>query len=244
MKCLITKLDAVVDDNTLPSLTGMIATVNTIGFAGRKREISLFSNPNVFENGTITVKTLDGSNMLSTSSDFSNPTNEITFSNFYPSTFKFLYLLEGEFKLYITTTNISGITLVDGGSEIPHPVSFNIDVFKYTNLERLTANYAGGVTGLIENLPSSMTTISLMSTNVTGNIVSLGKCLSLSSLRVYRTSGLTGDIADLAQAMFDNGRISGSMSATVYGSSITVNGEGITSGSKTVTFSSSGYTIS
>lgn len=243
-KCLLTKLDVVVNDNNLPYIDRMKMAVNTIGATEAKRVIMLYSNPNVFENGTITVKTLDDSKMLSVNSDFSNPTNEVTFKNFYTSTFKFLYFLEGSFSISVTTTNLSGIELGSGGSEITHPVSFNIDAFKYTGLEILRANYAGGVTGKIENIPCSIKEISLMSTNVEGDIISLGNCLNLTNIRVYKTKHLTGDIANLAQAMYDNGRVSGNMTVRVYDSAITINGEYTAfQSTQNIVFSESGYEV-
>lgn len=97
-----------------------------------------------------------------------------------------------------------------------------------------------GITGDISVFSSftSLQTLSLNLTNITGSINNLPK--SLTSLEVYGTA-ITGDIKTLADNHITAGRTSGTL--TIQGNGIVQNNGVAFTGTKTITFSGGSYVI-
>lgn len=61
---------------------------------------------------------------------------------------------------------------------------------------------------------TTLTNLTLERTNCEGSILNLGKCTSLGTLYLFASTSVTGNPDDLADAMYANGRVSGTMTFT------------------------------
>ena len=83
-----------------------------------------------------------------------------------------------------------------------------------------------------------------MSTNITGHLKSLAYCLNIERIDLYYTTTVIGSIEEIADAQYNSGRRTGTLTITCNGV-ITYEGNSIPNGTaKIITYSNSGYTVS
>lgn len=121
---------------------------------------------------------------------------------------------------------------------------------KLTSLEKLSLDFQLMLEGNINDFStyagrSNIKEIYLGNCkNLTGDIVTaFANCTSLTKLTVENLNQVKGAISELAQAQVNNGRTSGTLAIVGYAPQIVPNPGSIPS-AKTITFTSSGYTIS
>lgn len=144
------------------------------------------------------------------------------------------------------------VTQIKAGAAL----SLNIEELEYcTGLTRIAVKYAhgdlyylrnlplstmveiqgGGLFGDIKYIPSTAVKLYMSNNqNITGDISSLGKCVSLTILRINYSS-VYGSLEGLAAAQVANGRVSGDISPQVIGSKVTYQGSTLSS-HKTIKF--------
>lgn len=133
-------------------------------------------------------------------------------------------------KFYFENSTIKGsLKSLENSKELLYELDF-IDTKSHGNLN-------------IDDLPDEMPVFGYFASSdpsIGGDIIKFKNSLQLDTLDVVG-SVITGELNDLAQAQYDNGRTSGSI--VVYGNDIiTHNGTGFV-GSKTITFNKGGYVI-
>lgn len=234
--CLVTKLNATVNDDSLEKLgvvkLHIVTTTDGSNAPGANISyiISYAERPN-------TVFTIVGNGYFTDSTGAENyGKSKITTA----SEGKLFFSKNSEFDLEIS--NKYKVKQLLGGNGISP--SCALSVLKYlTSITQITL--VSTSTGDIKEL-SGLTTLTSLSltyaTNVTGDIKNLGGLVLLTNLGLYGTS-CYGEINELASAMVASGRTSGTLTIVCGNSDITYNGESV-SYSKTVTFTAEGYTVS
>lgn len=100
------------------------------------------------------------------------------------------------------------------------------------------------VTGNIEAFKDSslLTSLVLFNTDCSGDIGTLGKLTSATRIMFRNSSKVEGEVTDLLDSLFENGKVSGAITISIDGTSATYNGQRV-SANISATFSSSGWTI-
>lgn len=180
------------------------------------------------------IKVIGGANMLSLSSDLSNPTNEVTFSL---GERKAVYLADGDYYISVYNKNELEIFLLNGNLE------FNLEEIAYLNrcfsFKLGETDYS--IYGNIEVLKYLQ-----RYEGVTENWYSDGNSITMELFQNDNTN-IYGEILDFAKGLFD--RLGGSKLNTfvIYlrpAQNCTVNGIDIPGNRLcTITYTSTGFTI-
>lgn len=223
MKCLVTKIKASMSSKL--SKLGEIKTKsnarNNIGFYlkvyGSKSDNCVISANVLSEGATIGGATnIDGSTQWTTS-------------------------IVGTEPIEISWNKYKTEAIYGGGYNISDLKSESLKSVQYI----VTANIDAAIIGNIEDcyLPNLIALDIEYESGVYGNISSLGISYKIELMKLTNTS-ITGNIEELAQKMFENGRTSGRLEIKCN-NYLTLNGSLVGNGtSKTINFSTSGWTVS
>lgn len=233
--CLVTKLNATVNDDSLEKLgvvkLHIVTTTDGSNAPGANISYIIYyaERPN-------TVFTIVGNGYFTDSTGAENYGKSKTTT---ASEGKIYFSKNSEFDLEIS--NKYKVKQLPSGNGISR--SCNIAVLKHLiGLTDLSIEVAS--TGDIKELSglTNLTKIYLNgATNITGDIKNLGNLILLGTLDLYGTS-CYGEINELASAMVASGRTSGTLTVVCGNSDITYDGQSV-SYSKTVTFTAEGYTV-
>lgn len=184
-KCLVTKLNGMVNNDNLPILGALTVKVKSVTSpTDNQRKLTI----TVAETETVKVKAVGGSFTKNGVS-----MTELTLNN--SDGVVVLYFSNGDYKVNIE--NKYGIlTLQTAENSI---ISFNLDEFVLPKTLSIVAMSSGN-TGSIDNikLEDSANVISLKdNTNISGNISSLSGYTSLIYLNLRNCAGISGDIESL-----------------------------------------------
>lgn len=242
-KCLVTKLKSVIADESLPILGCLRLKVipgsyPTVG----KRAIGFAS-----DDGVVVVSVSNGLNLISTNSDFSNPTNKVELSNATLFNAKSIYCLPYEKEYYIDVYKypLCVIGNTTASSTEDACFSFDISELEYSeSLTRFVIYYNRNVVGDISVLSdkTSITELNLTQTGCYGNLSSLSRLVSLESLTIYNAD-INGTVEELCSRLNANGKTSGTMSIRISKTKVTYQSS-VTDITVSVTFSDSGYEFS
>lgn len=136
-------------------------------------------------------------------------------------------------ELYLST----GLTSLQTNSA---KTTGNLKALKNLPLTLLELS-GSSVNGDIANLPASLTTLYIACKDVFGDVASLGKCTSIETI-MASDSNISGRLEDLADALLQNGKTSGTVSCNFIRSNVTYNNEPCRT--NTITFSGGSYVIS
>lgn len=270
MSCLLSKLNGEVDNASLPKVGELILHVDN-QLPSFKSTNCFRIWPDV--NTPITVEVI-GDGLLSSDSNGSDTFTSRTFQTAsvksyflyvspgsYDVRFSNKYAMSMDYVSACCTNDISDFFYIQG----THQVSFGVrstsaignakitgslsDVAKLKqDINGLEFSYCVNMTGDLSdllNLDASKirTLVFNSSTNLTGNIEVLAYFTSLTSLQVSNKS-LTGDIKNLFDALYDNGRTSGTLAVNVSTLGPTYEGEHPSGWTTyTATFTSEGWTV-
>lgn len=235
MKCLVTKLSAVVNNKSLLLL-------------GEKRLVA--NNPKGNFGVTFPTSSKDTMGLSALDSDFN-----------ILATASIPEVWEGTYDLNINTPNIDGVSYysikdfnsiigINMPNSIWEKVSCPLNNFKFCKQLQSITDSANAISGDLKELSElvSLRTINLLyNVAVTGDIASLGKLVKLNALTI-NTSGdnshtnVTGSIESLASKLVAEGRTEGELTISCYGCGITHNSKVIKSCK--ISFSSSNYEVS
>lgn len=255
-KCLVTKLNGIVDNASLLKLGEFKFTI-TPPSSGAV-QVMLGSN--------ITIHTLNGEQSLSKNPDGSNPTNSTTCRN-------------ADDKVYVTKNNSSNTDIVvedkynlnwfglnnyNSGNFVNADfsgLSFckNLEEFKlegantnlYDDIGFLknanslkvvkcdTNNFCGSIS-VFKN-KTKLVTCLIQSNNLTGDIIAFDKCLKLENLTL-QGSGITGNIKNLCESLHNNGKVSGNIRFSFYNTNVKLDNDTPYTDTVIATFTSSGVT--
>lgn len=258
-KCLVTKLNAVVDNDNLENFNGVIKV--------RSIENPDYQTQGIRVNGGLRIWTKDGSAMISKSMDFSNPVSEIV-----TETDTSLYFKNGNYDVFFNKYKISILDTNDGIHNKEKGFSINAQDFKMCNdgkgctFVRVVPTIIGDISnalgiettqmyleGDIELDYNNMLTkdiSNLVSCNINDNkkaeidIDVFSKCVKLTSIHVAGSTKIKGNVDNLAQSMYNNGRRSGTLrvvSNGIVGDNLGVVGN---YSALTATFNNDGFTVS
>ena len=262
-KCLITKLKGVADNDSLLKMGEARIKVSKI-----QGDIDLRVLTLEVEKPTTIYTTGEG--VFSTTSE-GLVTNPQTSYVMQPTYVYYFYFSNGDYEIHLDNkysiievwVEMSGDGRPDTGFEI------DIDDFSYSVINKFyfeNSTIKGSLKSLenskkwlyeldfidtkshgnlnIDDLPDKMPVFSYFAStdpSIGGDIIKFKNSLNLDTLDIGG-SVITGELNDLAQAQYDNGRTSGSI--TVYGNGIiTHNGRGFND-QMTITFNKRGYVIS
>ena len=251
--CLVTKLNAVVNDNKLDKLGYYRVKVNIDeSVAEAKRRVRIF-NYDVSSDNHFIVNVIGGSSKISLNNDFSNPVSSIDQTS-QSSSGTNIYLLIGEYELEVFSKyKVKDFSLEN---KCPSIMEFDLNSFAYTNPRIINVYGQNDVTGDLSDFENKNLLEALVIygnspgySKVTGNIMSLCNDVKLTTLTLSRCNKIEGDIEALANAMYNNGngRTDGTLIVNAGRSTVTCGSDkcedygGYTA---TITFSVSGPTIS
>lgn len=270
MSCLLSKLSGEVANASLPKIGELIVHIENEKDSYNNLDRFLII-PN--KNTEITVEVI-GDGFLSESSNGADPFTTVTYNdsqyvNHYlfvsPGTYDVKF--SNKYAMSISdiphscTNDISHFfyskgTSVNGfGPRCDYRVRLSKLKGRLSDFPKLNGSYNGyraqyglNITGDLSELVSpkadKITVMDFMAaTNITGDVSVLGAFYNLTSLNLAQTN-ITGDITDMWDAMFANGRVSGKCSVQLSSIGPTYNGEHPTGNATFVAvFSSSGWTL-
>lgn len=157
---------------------------------------------------TVTVRTVDGSNRLTTNSDRTGLTNSIVVPYVSESFYTYIYypIDAPEFEIEIVGKyNLKSFRIESGSSEASNPINLDIDNLSYSGLNTLLINYAKDFKGNIENLKDSpITSVELVGADCDGDITSIANLTGLTKLDLYGNSNIYGSLNDFVSKMIEN----------------------------------------
>lgn len=210
------------------------------------------------------LKVLDGTNMLSFNSDFSNPVNEAVVNSS-----SLIYFLNGDYDVALEKYELKGLNTHPNGSYgTILNYAFNFDELKFSkNLNNFKAfsgsNTTGSLstfndkihmyelcvygkktTGTLKDIGNLKEILNLVidNTNVSGNIKDLSALTKLSKVNISNSLNIEGKLEDFCNGLVSNGKTSGTLSFTGNGI-VTYNNTPFNS-KKTITFSDGSYSVS
>lgn len=262
-KCLITKLKGVADNDSLLKMGEARIKVSKIQGDINTRTLTL-----EVEQPTTIYTTGEGVFSTTPEGLVTNPLTSYTMQ--IPSAYDF-YFSNGDYEIHWDNKYSTIVVWIDDVQNMSD-TGFEIDLddFSYSTLWLLVLdgeiNVKGSfkslenskdfITGFefkrstshgnlnIDDLPDEMPELYNFGSwdpNMGGDIIKFKNSLELTYCDLYGTV-ITGELNDLAQAQYDNGRTSGSINIEGNGI-ITHNGTAFT-GHKSITFSQGGYVIS
>lgn len=239
MKCLVTKHDAVVNNDLLPTLGELIIRVPA--------NAPLTNIPIRSVRGDIPViVSITNGNVLSLSRDMTSTFTEKTVSF---SSDDYFWVRGINVNSYIKIK--SNYYLANFGGN-PTVLDYNDMSFKrmliYSSKAPRIINFGVNTNGIITgdlsvfaNI-SSFVNFTVNDKSVTGDISNLGSSIGLQNISIKNTK-ITGSIETLCSALKNNGKTSGTLKIIGNGI-VTYQNAAIQDGvSKTVTFTDSGYTV-
>lgn len=259
-ECLITRLKGSVNDDSLPLLGTFVFLVKStdsfFSFGGTGCTIKIFNangelvetaqdyiyknslgyNARVVVDNKYNLKTISALNLSGSKLNTEDCVycNELTTLN---------CIMTGNINDLSGLTKLVNMQLAEarGEGDLKGDISF-ISNFETTfkNIYINTKNNL--VTGDVSVFANrDMSSITLFSTGIYGDVASFGKSVSANDLWIDK-SGVSGAIEDLADAQLTNGRSSGSL--IVHGNGIMTYNNVAFRSNKTITFSSGSYVIS
>lgn len=228
--CLVTKLQAIVNDENLKKLGEMrifSGTVENPDYTGTGNRLVRFTFNEIgsiralgdgeFKDGADWVKTIS----YSANAQFSAICKNVEFQISVPKKATLQSLIVKP-SFYINTEELLGCSSLT-----------------YLDLEFSSKSY-----GDISNLPETLTLAILRGTKIVGSIESLVNHRSLTTLSIIDTD-IEGDLDTFAAGQYNggSGRTSGTLSVQAVRAKLTRGGM-VVSGNYTITFTSGGYTIS
>ena len=222
----------VIYDGTNANITNVSGS-KILEFPDEDGWVDIYSNDYTF--GGISVLTASWSHPLGVY-DYSNPVS---------------YCFDGEELSFQFIDEIRSRADAIEGEFIPGP-----------SLTFCRLNFGGGVqNGVVINLANIPSTIQEFNfednNNIIGDVESLSRCVVMTQCNIYRCSKVTGDVKNLFDTLFNNGKVSGELYFVCYNGGVTTwNGEPLTNQkileltnnardyAIRATFSASGYTLS
>lgn len=251
-KCLVTKLQASVNDDSLEFFDGITFDVTLESHVSAENITLIIGGLNGYSGTPFDIKILgDGyfispensinlgkmikSNQCKARTRFNSP-KECYDGTIGVSLGKYKVLIKDKYN--IISIGASGY----GG------ISFDLDKIKYCdyliNLMINTDNFkTNSCVGDLSNLLDKvyLQDVRLAYTNVSGNIISLGKSVMLNNLFVNNTN-VEGTLESLCNTLVSAGKTSGTINLRASNSLVTYQGKPI-EGNKTITFSGSSYSV-
>lgn len=260
-KCLITKLKGVADNDSLLKMGEARIKVSKI----IQGDINLRVLTLEVEQPTTIYTTGEG--VFSTTPE-GLVTNPLTSYTMNPSAYDF-YFSNGDYEIHWDNKYSTIVVQSTMSGDFDNGFEIDIDDFSYSVINMLffeVSTIKGSLKSLenskewlydlefigtkshgnlnIDDLPDKMPVFRYFASDdpsIGGDIIKFKNSLEIDTLDIVG-SVITGELNDLAQAQYDNGRTSGDI--VVYGNGIiTHNGTGFI-GSKRITFNKSGYVIS
>lgn len=252
--CLITTLKSAVNNNAIDKLGYYRIGVHIDSSVVDARRTIRIAHYDVSADNHFIVQVIGGANKISENSDFSNPTNQINKTSQNASGTS-IYLLEGTYEIEVFSKYKIKLAVIGNSAGYPNIFSTDLSYFKYGNLENLSLSGQKNVVGDMSVFAdmTALKTLDLqiasLNAGITGSILSLSKNLGLETLTLSRRSAITGDIEDLAIAMYDGGagRTSGTLAITAPRAGLTygsIKFADLGTANYNITFSAGGYTIS
>lgn len=151
-------------------------------------------------------------------------------------------LLRAQPQIGINIDDLAGCPNLADLSAANSYCSGNLLSLKNTALAQCELSRAA-VIGTLADLPSTITSLYTNACGLIDNIAHAGHLVNLSTFETPNNPQLTGNLEDFAQALFDNGKTSGSLTVNITNCNVRFL-DSVFSGRKTITFSGSGYSIS
>ena len=243
--CLVTTLRQAVDNDNLPILDSIV--INVVKTEEERLPEQKYLEFRLVENTSVTFTVLDGSNKIALSESImeDNPKNSVTVTN--PSGVFKIYFVNGNYKVKVSSKNNIAVMRNYIGVSATKRTYIEPIYNGMSGLYNLRTfiNNSSSLPFNIEILKDSTPLVTFMSSyspNCYGDIVSLGDCILLETLRLTGTS-CSGNVEELAQKQVDNGRTSGTLQILAANSNIKYNGSS-TAYNITITFNENGYVIS
>lgn len=239
MKCLVTKHDVVINDDSLPILGELIIRIPA--------NTPLSNIPIRAVRGDIPViVSITNGNVLSLSRDMTSPFTEETVSSYSDDYFWARGINVDSYikiKSNYNLANFGGNPTVWGYSDMSFErmLIYSSKSPRIINFGVNTNNIITGDLSVFENI-SSLVIFTVNDKGVTGDISNLGSSIGLQSISINNTK-ITGSIETLCSALKDNGKSSGTLKITGNGI-VTYQNTAIQDGvSKTITFTGPSYTV-
>lgn len=151
-------------------------------------------------------------------------------------------LLRAQSQIGININDLDGCpNLADLGADNPY-CSGNLLSLKNTIVAQCVLSKAQ-ITGTLADLPSTITSLYTNACGLIDDIANAGHLVNMGTFETPNNPQLTGNLEDFAQALFDNGKTSGSLTVNITNCNVRFL-DAVFSGRKTITFSNSGYSIS
>lgn len=128
------------------------------------------------------------------------------------------------------------------------PKVFKMDLSDLDNIDNMTSitasSFGSYVTGDLSAFANNavLTELNLSFNAITGDISSLSKATSMTTLTLTNNPNITGTLESLLDGLYGNGKTSGTLSVGVVETSVTYNGAAVTS-VKTATFTFGGWSV-
>lgn len=255
-KCLVTKLNGIVDNASLLKL-GEFKFAVTPPSSGAV-EIRFGNNVN--------IHTLNGEKSLSKNSDGSNPTNSTTCINaddkvyvtknngnnidivvenkyglnvFYLNNYNSRNFVNADFSDLRFCKNLEEFKLEGANTNL----SVDIGFLKNTNLLKVvscdTNNFVGSIS--VFKGKTKLVKCAVQSNNLTGDIIAFNGCLNLENLAL-QGSGIIGNIKNLCESLHNNGKVSGKITFSFHNTNVKLDNDTPYTDTVIATFTSSEVT--
>lgn len=255
-KCLVTKLNGIVDNASLLKLGEFKFTITRP--SSGVTTIMLGNN--------ITIHTLNGEQSLSKNSDGSNPTNSTTCINpddrvyvtknnssntdivvenkyglmiFYLNNYNSKNFVNADFSDLSFCKNLEEFKLEGANTNLSDDIAFlkNANSLKVVKCD--TNNFVGSISVFKDK--TRLVRCEVQSNNLTGDIIEFNKCLNLERLTL-QGSGITGNIKNLCKLLHNNGKVSGKITFSFNNTNVKLDNDTPYTDTVIATFTSSDVT--